>query len=140
MGSTIRFGVSLDDDLLEKFDALCQELGYTSRSEALRDLIREKLAENALQLENTEAAGVLTLLYNHHLPDLSRKLTDIQHDSHKTVVATLHVHLDHDHCLEALVLRGSTGELKKLADHLRAIRGVTHASFAITPTTNGSLD
>lgn len=132
MGKTVRFGVSLDEDLLSRFDALCRQRGCPSRSEALRDVIRDVLVQDSLQADETEAAGVLTLLYDHHLPDLSRKLTSRQHDHHDAIVATLHVHLDHHHCLEALVLRGPAGDLKALADQLRSIRGVRHATFSIT--------
>ena len=81
MGETVRFGVSLDGDLLEKFDALCERQGCPSRSEALRDIIRNALVQDALQSENSDAAGVLTLIYDHHVRDLSRKLTERQHDA-----------------------------------------------------------
>ena len=132
MGETVRFGVSLDGDLLEKFDALCERQGCPSRSEALRDIIRNALVQDALQSENSDAAGVLTLIYDHHVRDLSRKLTERQHDAHDRIVTTLHVHLDHHNCLEILVLKGKAGELRALADQLRAIRGVTHGTFSIT--------
>lgn len=132
MGETVRFGVSLDEDLLAKFDALCRQREAPSRSEALRDVIRDALVRDSLQSDHAEAAGVLTLIYDHHLPDLARKLTARQHDHHEVIVATLHVHLDHHHCLETLVLRGRAGQLRALADQLRAIRGVTHATFSIT--------
>lgn len=132
MGETVRFGVSLDGDLLEKFDALCERQGCPSRSEALRDIIRNALVQDALQSENADAAGVLTLIYDHHVRDLSRKLTERQHGAHDRIVATLHVHLDHHNCLEILVLKGKAGELRTLADQLRAIRGVTHGTFSIT--------
>ena len=105
MGETVRFGVSLDEDLLAKFDALCRQRKAPSRSEALRDVIRDALVRDSLQSDHAEAAGVLTLIY---------------------------VHLDHHHCLETLVLRGRAGQLRALADQLRAIRGVTHATFSIT--------
>lgn len=132
MGETVRFGVSLDGDLLEKFDALCERQGCPSRSEALRDIIRNALVQDALQSENADAAGVLTLIYDHHVRDLSRRLTERQHGAHDRIVTTLHVHLDHHNCLEILVLKGKAGELRTLADQLRAIRGVTHGTFSIT--------
>ena len=132
MGETVRFGVSLHGDLLEQFDALCERQGCPSRSEALRDIIRNALVQDALQSENSDAAGVLTLIYDHHVRDLSRKLTERQHDAHDRIVTTLHVHLDHHNCLEILVLKGKAGELRALADQLRAIRGVTHGTFSIT--------
>lgn len=129
----MRFGVSLDADLLERFDALCTRRGAPSRSEALRDMIREELARETLEAEDAEAAGVLTLVYDHHTRDLSRKLTERQHDASETVVATLHVHLDHHQCLEMLVLRGQAGRLRALADQLRAVRGVRQGAFSFTP-------
>ena len=132
MGDVVRFGVSLDAELLTKFDALCRTRGCPSRSEALRDVIRDELVEETLQSDQAEAAGVLTLIYDHHLPDLARKLTARQHDHHDAIVATLHVHLDHHHCLETLVLKGNAGSLRALAAELRAIRGVTHSTFSIT--------
>lgn len=132
MGETVRFGVSLDEELLEKFDALCARREYPSRSEALRDIIRDALAQDALQSDEAEAAGVLTLVYDHHTRDLSRKLTERQHDFPDVVIATLHVHLDHHNCLETLVLRGAAGSLRQLADQLRAIRGVKHGMFSLS--------
>lgn len=132
MGETVRFGVSLDADLLTKFDALCERQGCPSRSEALRDIIRNALVEHSLQSDDSDAAGVLTLIYDHHVRDLSRKLTERQHDAHGIIVATLHVHLDHHNCLEILVLKGKAGDLRQLADQLRATRGVTHGTFSIT--------
>ena len=111
MGETVRFGVSLDSDLLEKFDALCERQGCPSRSEALRDIIRDALVQDSLHSETADAAGVLSLIYDHHVRDLSRKLTERQHDAHGLIVTTLHVHLDHHNCLEILVLKGKAGEL-----------------------------
>ena len=132
MGETVRFGVSLDADLLAKFDALCDRQGCPSRSEALRDIIRDTLVQDSLRSDNADAAGVLTLVYDHHVRDLSRKLNERQHDDYNVVVASLHVHLDHHHCLEILVLKGPAGQLRSLADQLRSIRGVTHGTFSIT--------
>ena len=132
MGETVRFGVSLAADLLEKFDALCDRQGCPSRSEALRDIIRDTLVQDSLRSDTADAAGVLTLVYDHHVRDLSRKLNERQHDDYNVVVASLHVHLDHHHCLEILVLKGQAGQLRSLADQLRSIRGVKHGTFSIT--------
>ena len=132
MGETVRFGVSLDADLLEKFDALCDRQGCPSRSEALRDIIRDTLVQDSLRSDTADAAGVLTLVYDHHVRDLSRKLNERQHDDYNVVVASLHVHRDHHHCLEILVLKGQAGQLRSLADQLRSIRGVKHGTFSIT--------
>ena len=132
MGETVRFGVSLDADLLEKFDALCDRQGCPSRSEALRDIIRDTLVQDSLRSDTADAAGVLTLVYDHHVRDLSRKLNERQHDDYNVVVSSLHVPLDHHHCLEILVLKGQAGQLRSLADQLRSIRGVKHGTFSIT--------
>lgn len=134
MGELVRFGVSLDDALLTEFDALCRRRQYASRSEALRDIIREALVQDSLRADEVEAAGVLSLVYDHHTTDLSRKLTERQHHAHDLIVATLHVHLDHHNCLEMLVLRGKAGEIRELAEQLRAIKGVKHGSFSFTAT------
>lgn len=134
MGETVRFGVSLDNDLLAEFDALCERRAYASRSEALRDIIRETLVQDSLETGNEDAAGVLSLIYDHHTTDLSRKLTERQHNAHDLVVATLHVHLDHHNCLEMLALRGKSEEIRTLADQLRAIKGVKHGAFSFTTT------
>ena len=112
--------------------ALCERQGCPSRSEALRDIIRDALVQDSLHSETADAAGVLSLIYDHHVRDLSRKLTERQHDAHGLIVTTLHVHLDHHNCLEILVLKGKAGELRELADQLRSIRGVTHGTFSIT--------
>ncbi len=132
MGETVRFGVSLASDLLEKFDALCARQGYPSRSEALRDIIRDTLVQDSLRSGTANAAGVLTLVYDHHVRDLAHKLNERQHDDHNLIVASLHVHLDHHHCLEVLILKGQAVQLRTLADQLRAIRGVTHGTFSLT--------
>lgn len=134
MGETTRFGVSLDESLLEQFDALCQRRGYASRSEALRDVIRETLAADALPEPQAESSGVLTLVYDHHIRDLSKKLTERQHEDHDCVVATLHVHLDHHNCLEVLILKGQGSRIRAMAEALRAMRGVKHGTFSFTPS------
>lgn len=133
MGETVRFGVSLDEELLEQFDDLCVRRGYASRSEALRDVIRNALAEDTRPETGTEAAGVLTLIYDHHIRDLSNKLTERQHEAHDCVVATLHVHLDHHTCLEVLILKGEASRIKIMAESLMAIRGVKHGTFTLAP-------
>lgn len=134
MGKTTRFGVSLDSDLLEPFDALCERNGYGNRSEAIRDLIRKALVEDAWGQDDAAAAGTLTLVYDHHKSDLARKLMGIQHDDHDSIVATLHVHLDHHNCLEVLVLKGEAGRIGSLAKRLLSVRGVKHGAFSHTTT------
>lgn len=136
MSQLCRIGVAIDEDLLKRFDALIHKRGYTNRSEAFRDLIREELVENTWKTPESQVVGTLTLVYNHHVRQLTEKLTDMQHDFHPHILSTLHVHLDHDHCLEVLVLRGKAAVVQKLADALIATKGVKHGR--LTMTTSGS--
>ena len=132
MSDITRFGVSLDGALLAQFDRVIARKGYTNRSEAIRDLIRESLVREQWELGTDEVVGTLTLVYNHDVRDLSDKLTDLQHAHYKAIVSTLHVHLDAHHCLEVLVLRGKAKELKSVADRLIGTRGVKHGTFSAT--------
>jgi CopG family nickel-responsive transcriptional regulator len=127
-----RFGVSLDEHLLAQFDRVIARKGYTNRSEAIRDLIRESLVREQWELGSDEVVGTLTLVYNHEVRDLTDKLTDLQHAHYKAIVSALHVHLDPHHCLEVLVLRGKAKELKAIADRLTGTRGVQHGTFSAT--------
>jgi len=137
MGKTIRFGVSLNSDLLDKFDALCEERSYPNRSEAIRDLIRGVLVEKEQQLGEAEIAAVLTLVYDHHFSDLSQRLVEIQHEEHDVILTTVHVHLDHHNCLEVLILKGAGDAIKRLADKLIATKGVKHGKLTLTTTGQG---
>jgi CopG family nickel-responsive transcriptional regulator len=131
MSNTSRFGVSLADELLREFDRLIGRKGYASRSEAIRDLIRNYLAEEAWKAGRGPAVGTVTLVYDHHVPDLQEKLTDIQHEHVDTVVSTLHVHLERHRCLEVLVVRGKANEIRALADRLIGARGVKHGKLTL---------
>ncbi len=132
MGDTVRFGVSIDRDLLAAFDAYCGTGGYDTRSEAIRDLIREALVARKGIGEADAVAGTLTLVYDHHKSDLAQKLTSAQHEAHVLIVATLHVHLDHDNCLEVLVLRGNGRAVSDFANQILAVKGVKHGKFVLT--------
>lgn len=132
MAVVTRFGVSLEESLLQQFDRLIHKKGYTNRSEALRDLIRESLVREQWDLGTVEAVGTLTLVYNHEVRELADKLTDLQHGYFRMIVSTLHVHLDPHHCLEVLVLRGPATDLKTIADRLIGTRGVKHGTFSAT--------
>lgn len=134
MGKLTRFGVSLDEELLEPFDALCAVKGYSNRSEAIRDLIRKALVAEEWQQADGQGAGTLTLVYDHHKNDLARRLTQIQHDEHDIIIATLHVHLDHHNCLEVLILKGEAARVRALADKLISCKGVKHGTFSGTTT------
>lgn len=134
MGKLTRFGVSLDEELLEPFDALCAVKGYSNRSEAIRDLIRKALVAEEWHQADGQGAGTLTLVYDHHKNDLARRLTQMQHDEHDIIIATLHVHLDHHNCLEVLILKGETTRVRALADKLISCKGVKHGTFSGTTT------
>jgi CopG family nickel-responsive transcriptional regulator len=130
-----RFGVSLEKDLLTQFDELLLSQGYSNRSEAIRDLIRDALVKKEWLKEDVETAGVVIIVYNHHLHELSKKVTDIQHKDFGRVVSALHVHLDEHNCLEVIILKGRTKEIKLLANTLISTRGVKFGQFV--PATSG---
>jgi CopG family nickel-responsive transcriptional regulator len=133
MSKLVRFGISLGDDLLERFDALIAERGLASRSEAFRDLIRGALVEEEWRAGG-EVAGAVTLVYDHHKKDLVNRLTEIQHDAHRVIVSTQHIHLDHDHCLEIIAVRGRAADVRRLADSLRSVKGVLQGTVNMTST------
>lgn len=134
MSETIRFGISIDAKLLHNFDRLIEQKGYVNRSEALRDLIRASLIEVKLEEGEEEMVGTVTLVYNHHVRDLSDKLNEHQHSYHHQIISTMHVHLDAHNCLEVLVVRGKSREIKKIADELIGVKGVKHGKLVITAT------
>jgi CopG family transcriptional regulator, nickel-responsive regulator len=131
VGKTIRFGVSLDSDLLDKFDTLTEERCYQTRSEAIRDLIRGCLVEKEWEDLGKEIVGTVTLIYDHHQQDLAQKLTEIQHDALECIVTSLHVHLDHHNCMEVLVLRGPGEQVRSLAQRLSSTKGVKHGKLSL---------
>lgn len=133
MSEIKRFGVSIDENLLEEFDELVEGKGYGSRSEAIRDLIREELIKKEWS-EDEEVVGVITLLYDHHAHGLSDKLTELQHDSYNLVISTTHVHLDHDNCLEFMAVKGKGSEVKDLTYKLTSLKGVKHGKLTGTST------
>ena len=131
--SLVRFGVSLEKPLLDRFDALIREMQYTNRSEALRDLIRRELVQRAWR-EGSEVAGAITLIYDHHQRDVLSKVTDTQHRFQKAIISTQHIHLDHHNCLEIIAARGNAEEVQRLADSLKSIKGVRHATLSMSST------
>ncbi len=129
----VRFSVAIPSALLGDFDAFAARRGITvNRSEAIRDLMREKLAENELDEPDAEVVGSITMVYDHHMPDLTHKLDEVQHDHIPLIVSTMHVHLDHHNCLEILAVRGRSSEVHELADCLLGIKGVRHGKLACT--------
>jgi CopG family nickel-responsive transcriptional regulator len=133
MSDIIRFGVSLEKELLEKFDRLIKEKKYSNRSEAIRDLIRENLVKREW-IEGKEVAGAITLVFDHHKRELVNILTEIQHDFHTLIISSQHIHLDHDNCLEIIVVRGKPIKVRELADKLRATKGVKYGALSIATT------
>jgi CopG family nickel-responsive transcriptional regulator len=132
MGELSRIGVAIDSDLLDKFDQHIARRGYTNRSEAFRDLIRDELVQEASESPEHPVVGTVTLIYDHHVRMLSDKLTDLQHDAFHNVLSTMHVHLDHDNCLEVLVVRGKSKDVRRIADALISTKGVKHGHLSIT--------
>jgi CopG family nickel-responsive transcriptional regulator len=133
MSKLIRFGVSLPDDLLEHFDTEIAQKGYQNRSEALRDLIRDFLVRRDLD-KDEKIVGVLSLIYDHHVPNLSNNLNSLQHDHYHNILSNTHIHLDHYNCLEVIILKGKYSEVKTLADKMIGTRGVKHGDLTFTST------
>src|SRR3982750_707136 len=132
MSGLSRIGVAIDTDLLTKFDDLISHRGYTNRSEAFRDLIRDELVEKTCESPESQVVGTVTLVYDHHVRMLNEKLIGIQHDHHHSILSTLHVHLDHDNCLEVLIVRGKSVDVRRVADVLISTKGVKHGRLTIT--------
>ena len=129
-----RFSISLKKDLLVQLDEMVHEKGYDNRSLAVADMIRDHLVEHRQVTGDSEAAGTVTLVYDHHAHHVQESLTHLQHDHCDTIVSALHVHLDHDNCLEVLVVRGRVSEIKTIADRLIGAKGVKHGTLSITST------
>lgn len=129
-----RFTISLDESLAREFDMLLRERGYANRSEAVRDMLRHELETHRLEQEDApHCIASLSYVYNHHERRLAERLTDLQHHSHDLVVSSMHVHLDHDNCLETLFLRGATADVRALAEKISAERGVRHGQLNLVP-------
>ncbi len=133
MDTLIRFGVSLQKRLLEKFDIYIYKHSYKNRSEAIRDIIRKQLLDESWN-ESKNCCGVLSLVYDHHQRNLLDRLTDIQHDHGDLILSSTHIHIDHEHCLEVIIVKGDPVHVKKLADNLIAQKGVLHGSLTRAPT------
>lgn len=134
MSELSRVGVALPEDLLDRFDRLIARKGYATRSEAFRDLMRDALVQDRVAEPQEEVVGTLTLIYDHHIRQLKDRLTEMQHGSHRLMISTVHVHLDHDNCLEVLILRGKSADIQRLADRLTATRGIRHGKLTLTTT------
>ncbi|MFP3983171.1 MAG: nickel-responsive transcriptional regulator NikR [Desulfurivibrionaceae bacterium] len=128
-----RFSISLEDNLLTDFDRYIEQQQYNNRSEAIRDLIRKVLVRREWETDK-QVMGVISLVYDHHQHQLQEKVTEIQHASHQHIVSTTHVHMDHDNCLEVIIVRGKAGAIRKLADQLIALRGVRDGNLSMSST------
>jgi CopG family nickel-responsive transcriptional regulator len=137
MSDLARIGVAIDSLLLKRFDQLIGQRGYTNRSEAFRDLIRDELVRKSWESPDADVVGTVTLVYNHHVRMLNEKLTGMQHDHHKNILSTMHVHLDHDNCLEVIVVKGKAKNVQHIADGLISTKGVKHGHLTITTTGAG---
>lgn len=133
MSKLVRFGISLEKRLLEKFDRLIREKRYTNRSKALGDLIRQELVKEEWQ-QNKKVAGAITLIYNHHRRELLNKITDIQHNFQRTILSAQHIHLDKNNCLEIIAVKGNPKKVGELADTLKSIKGVKHVTLSMSST------
>ncbi len=132
--SVTRFGISLESPLLKRFDRLIRRKGYASRSESIRDLIRDSLVTEEWKSDNTETVGTITLVYSHDTRELNDTLNDIQHHYHQLVISTTHIHLDGHNCLEVIIVKGRSEDIKAVADRLIGTKGVKHGKLTATTT------
>ncbi|HVN96578.1 MAG TPA: nickel-responsive transcriptional regulator NikR [Syntrophorhabdaceae bacterium] len=132
--SVARFGTSIENPLLTKFDDLIKKKGYSNRSEAIRDLIRNSLVAEEWESSSVEAVGTITIVYSHETHELTDTLTDLQHQHHRSIVSTMHVHLDKHNCLEVIIVKGKTRDIKEIADRLIGTKGVKHGKLTATTT------
>ncbi len=132
MEKLIRFGVSIEKTLLEQFDKYIKRKGYTNRSEAIRDMVRNNLVEKSVQESTGEVYGAIVYIYDHHKRELEKSLANLQHKHFHNIISTNHVHLDHDHCFEVVLLRVDAGTLKQIAEKLLSFKGVKHGKLTLT--------
>jgi CopG family nickel-responsive transcriptional regulator len=132
--SVERVGVSFEPELLQKFDSLIKKMGYTNRSEAIRDLVRKEIIESAVKQEDCEVIGTLTITYNHHEGDILDKLIHLEHQHNEEISFTTHIHVDAHTCLEIIILRGNSKRVKQLAEQVKSLKGVKHGDLSITTT------
>lgn len=133
MGETVRFGVSIDDSLLERYDGYIAGRGYATRSEALRDLIRDALIQNRIEVKSkTKALGSLTLVYDHHSRNLLQEMTEIQHNYHSLILSVMHLHVGHDDCMEVIALKGLVSDIVSLSNSLLSLKGIKNGKLFLT--------
>lgn len=139
MEGVTRIGVSLEPELLKEFDASISTKGYVSRSEAIRDLVRDSLAENEWKNDEEYMTGVIVMVYDHSVTSVGDKLTELQHDHIGNVNTSIHVHLDHERCMEILIVEGKLGSLKKLASEITSIKGVLRGRLTMVSPKSGNM-
>ena len=137
MSDLVRFSVSMPETLLQKLDEYADRRGTnTNRSEVLRDLVREKLVDEGMEAPDEEVVGSITMVYNHHTPGLAARLDKIQHRHHTEIVSTMHVHLDHENCLEIIAVRGQGRIVANMADCMLGLKGVRHGQLTCVATSS----
>ncbi|AFL94757.1 nickel responsive regulator [Thermococcus cleftensis] len=129
-----RFGVSVPDELLRKFDRIIEEKGYVNRSEAIRDMMRDFIIRHEWETGDAEVAGTITMLYNHDEADVVKELLDLQHDYLHEIISSIHVHMDEHNCLEVIIVKGKASRIKEIADRLLSLKGVKHGKLVMTGT------
>lgn len=134
MNKIIRFGVSIEEKLLSRFDSLISEKGYVNRSEAIRDLIRDKLITEEISDQKADVMGTLIMIYSHDSSEISDTLNDLQHRYYKNIISTLHVHIDEHNCIEILLLKGKARIVQSISDLLLSTKNVKHGKLILTPT------
>ncbi|MFA6804744.1 MAG: nickel-responsive transcriptional regulator NikR [Candidatus Methanomethylophilaceae archaeon] len=139
MDGVTRIGVSLEPELLKEFDKLISKKGYVSRSEAIRDLVRDSLAENEWKNDKEYMSGVIVMVYEHEVTGIGEKLTVLQHDRMQNINTSIHVHLDHDRCMEVIIVEGELGQLKALANDISAVKGVLRCKLTMASRSTGHL-
>lgn len=132
MNKLLRFGVSIESELLSQFDKLIKKEGYSSRSEAIRDLIRNSIVSESWEVGSSEVIGTITIIYDHTLSGLSDTITNIEHNFHKLIISTTHVHFDEKNCLEVVILKGDAKEIKELYEKLLILKGVKQSKLSAT--------
>jgi len=139
MEGVTRIGVSLEPELLEQFDKVISKKGYVSRSEAIRDLVRDSLAETEWKNDHEYVCGVIIMVYDHDTTGLSEKLTTIQHAALQAISTTIHIHLDHDRCMEIVAVEGELGQMKKLANEMGTLKGVLRCKLTMASQATGHV-
>ncbi|ASJ06632.1 nickel-responsive transcriptional regulator NikR [Thermococcus pacificus] len=129
-----RFGVSVPEELLEKFDRIIEEKGYVNRSEAIRDMMRDFIVRHEWEQGEGEVAGTITMLYNHDEAEVVKELLDLQHDYLEEIISSIHVHMDEHNCLEVVIVKGKASRIKEIADRLLSLKGVKHGKLVMTGT------